>query len=78
MHLEITGAIKLRETDRMRERLMAEARTETLLTPSGSGARRSWRRAKRMARLPQIQIAHRPTFSPVSTVKDLTSAASIP
>jgi hypothetical protein len=76
MHLEITGAITLRETNRMRERLMAEARTETLLAPSGSGSRGSRRRAELVARLPQI--VHRLIFNPAPTVKDLTPAPSIP
>jgi hypothetical protein len=78
MHLEITGAIMLRETNRMRERLMAEARTETLLASSCSGASRSRRRAEWMARLPQIHITHRPIHNPASTVKNLTSAPSFP
>ena len=80
MHLEITGAITLRETNRMRERLMAEARTETLLAQSRSGASGSRRRAGWMARLPQIHlaIAHRLTFNPAPTVKNLTPAPSIP
>ena len=78
MHLEITGAITLREANRMRERMMAEARTETLLAPSRSVARRSRRRAEWMARLPQIPVVHRLIFNPAPTVKDLTSASSIP
>lgn len=78
MHLEITGAIALRETNRMRERLMAEARTETLLAQSCSGASRSRRRAGSMARLPQIHITHRLILNPAPTVKDLTPAPSIP
>jgi hypothetical protein len=76
MHLEITGAITLRETNRMRERLMAAARTETLLASSGSHASRSRRRAEWMARLPQI--ISRLIFNPAPTVKDLTPAPSIP
>ena len=76
MHLEITGAIKLRETNRMRERMMAEARTETLLASSGSVASGSRRRATWMARLPQF--THRLILNPAPTVRNLTPASSIP
>lgn len=78
MHLEITGAITLRETNRMRERMMAAARTETLLAPSCSGASGSRRRAEWMARLPQIRIVQRLILNPAPTVRNLTPAPSIP
>lgn len=78
MHLEITGAITLRETHRMRERMMAEARTETLLASSGSGARGSRCRAIHVARLLQIAISHRLILNPAPTVRNLTPASSIP
>ena len=78
MDLEITGAITLRETNRMRERLMAEARTETLLASSCANASGSRRRAEWMARLLQIHIAHRLIHNPAPTVKNLTPAPSIP